>query len=125
MEFKDRLLEVIEERFSSQARFADLLKVSRQSLHSVLTNGSPSVKFLMSLREHVPDINLNWLLFGRGEKYLSEAEMKQHLIEEGRVAYGKDGDEMVVFLKEMVGRLQDQVTELQRALIEKGRQKGT
>jgi len=122
MEFKDRLLEVITDRFTNQKKFAAVLGMTRQSLHSVIKNGSPSVQFLSSLREHVPDININWLLFGDGPKYLSDFS-EYNMVNDPASEYGDKPDSMLLFLQRMVERLQDQVDELQSSLIEKSRQK--
>ncbi|GEM_PF-7011431 len=123
MELRDRLLEVIKERFESQKRFAEGIGVTRQSVHSVLKNGSPGLDFLIRLHEKVPDLNLNWLLFGEGKKYLGAEEQKYDMVGEPGSGYGYGDGKLLGLLRENIAVMQRQITQLQEALIEKSRQK--
>lgn len=119
MELRDRLLKVIDDRFGTQKNFAEQVGVSRQSIHSVLKNGSPSLDFLNRLHEQVPDLNLNWLLFEMGDVYLSRDELLYNIVKKKTAGYESGKLEMITLLKETVERLNLQVETLQTALIEK------
>lgn len=101
MELKDRLLEVIKERYDSQAKFADELGKKRQTLNQVLKNGSPSFTFLQQLKEKIPDLNFNWLLFGEGDRYLSAGDFTYNMVKENIDRYSKYTKEDHLFFGQM------------------------
>jgi hypothetical protein len=122
MTFTDRLLQVIKDRFGTQTDFSVKLKVTRQSVQSTLKNGSPSYGFLVRLHEMVPDLNMNWLLFGEGDKYLSRDELLYNMVKEKMVDYTVGERNVVEILKEDVTHLRDEIKFLQTMLTEKSRQ---
>jgi hypothetical protein len=119
MKLSDRLLEVINDRFESQSNFSVKLKVTRQSVHSTLKNGSPSVDFLTKLHMLVPDLNMNWLLFGEGDKYLSRDELLYTMVKEKMIGYDVNERNVVELLKDDVTHLRETVSFLQRIIEEK------
>lgn len=123
MELRDRLLEVINERYQSQKKFAEEIGVTRQSVHSVLKNGSPGLEFLTKLHERIPDLNLNWLLFGEGSRYLTEEEVYYQQVGERAAVYGESEEVVVARLQEQLDGIQRQITRLQTAIDEGSRQK--
>ncbi len=62
-----RLGEILEHYELSAAAFADKINVQRSSL-SHLLNGrnKPSLDFVIKVDEAFPEVNLNWLLYGKG-----------------------------------------------------------
>lgn len=122
MELRDRLLEVIKDRYDTQKKFADDIGVRRQSVHSVLKNGSPGLEFLSKLHDRIPELNLHWLLFGEGKKYVNVAyELPK--VGDPVVEYGRSGGVMLEELKANVERMQVQIERMQAEIAGKSRQK--
>jgi len=64
-------------------QLAKKLGITRPTVHSILNGSSlPSAKVLMPLIENYPNVNLNWLLSGKGEMLIDENQVilsKDHL----------------------------------------------
>ena len=59
----------------NQAQLADTLRVARASVSNILSGrNKPGFDFLESLSLHYPDLNLEWLVTGRGRMYKTRAE---------------------------------------------------
>ena len=55
------------------AAFADLLNINRQTMIASLgRNKTTSLPIVLAILEKIPDINSEWLLFGRGPIYKGE-----------------------------------------------------
>ena len=122
MELRDRLLEVIKDRYETQNRFADDIGVSRQSVHSVLKNGSPGLEFLSKLHERIPELNLHWLLFGEGKKYV-HVPYELPKVGDPVAEYGNKGVMMLEELKSNIDRMQQQIDRMQSEISGRSRQK--
>lgn len=56
----------------SQSQFADTLGVARASVsHIVAGRNKPGFDFISSMSAHYPDLNLDWLITGKGKIYKS------------------------------------------------------
>ena len=56
----------------SQAQFADTIGVARASISHILAGrNKPGFDFIESTARHFPDLNLEWLITGRGRMYNS------------------------------------------------------
>ena len=65
-----RLKQFIEAENISQAEFADKLKVVRASVsHIIAGRNKPSYEFIRSLILHYPQLNMEWLMLGKGKMY--------------------------------------------------------
>lgn len=65
-----RLQQFLQAENISQAQLADTLKVARASVSNILSGrNKPGFEFLESLSLHYPDLNLEWLVTGRGKMY--------------------------------------------------------
>ena len=81
-----RLQQFIQAENLSQAQFADLLKVARASVSNILSGrNKPGFDFLESLSLHFPDLNLEWLVTGRGRMYKSRTESLPSITSESPV----------------------------------------
>ncbi len=64
---KDRIIQVMKIKSVNAAELADLMQVKRPSLSHIMTGrNNPSLDFIIRLKETFPEINLDWLLFGKG-----------------------------------------------------------
>ncbi len=69
-----RLLQFLQARNISQTQLADTLSVARGSVSHILSGrNKPGYDFLESLLLHYPELNLDWLLTGKGEMYKTES----------------------------------------------------
>lgn len=65
-----RLLQFLQAENLTQTQFADTLSVARGSVSHILSGrNKPGYDFLESLMLHYPNLNLEWLLTGRGRMY--------------------------------------------------------
>lgn len=65
-----RLLQFLQAENITQSQFADILKVARGSVSHILSGrNKPGYDFMESLLLHYPQLNLEWLLTGKGKMY--------------------------------------------------------
>ena len=65
-----RLLQFLQAENLTQTQFADTLSVARGSVSHILSGrNKPGYDFLESLLLHYPQLNLDWLLTGKGRMY--------------------------------------------------------
>lgn len=63
----DRIKRFIETQNMTASGFANVIGVQRSSVSHILSGrNKPSLDFILKLKEHFPDLNLDWLLFGSG-----------------------------------------------------------
>lgn len=54
----------------SQAQFADIINVVRASVSHVLAGrNNPSYDFIKAIMDNYPDLNIEWLILGKGKMY--------------------------------------------------------
>ena len=79
-----RLKQFIAAENITQAQLADTINVVRASVSHILAGrNKPSYEFISGLMRHYPNLNLEWLMFGKGKMYkdsrseqiLQEAEL--------------------------------------------------
>lgn len=65
-----RLLQFLQAENVTQTQLADTLSVARGSVSNILAGrNKPGYDFLESLILHYPNLNLEWLLSGKGKMY--------------------------------------------------------
>ena len=75
-----RLLQFLQAESITQAQFADTLEVARGSVSHILSGrNKPGYDFLESLLLHYPQLNLDWLLTGKGRMYREESARESTL----------------------------------------------
>ncbi len=58
----------------SQAQFADSINVVRASVSHVLSGrNNPSFDFIRAMMQQYPNLNIDWLMFGKGRMYKDAA----------------------------------------------------
>ena len=68
----ERILDVLKIKNLSPAQFADMIGVQRSSIsHLISGRNKPSLEFLQKLLKTFPEINSDWILFGKGEMIVS------------------------------------------------------
>lgn len=65
-----RLQRFLDAENITQAQFADTIKVARAGVsHIIAGRNRPGSEFLISTMAHYPDLNIEWLLTGKGRMY--------------------------------------------------------
>lgn len=65
--FVERLEKVIQFHSMTASQFADRIGVQRSSISHLLTGrNKPSLEFVMKLVAEFPEVNLYWILYGKG-----------------------------------------------------------
>ncbi len=68
-EFINRLKILLEQKQLSSSSFADTIAVPRSSISHLLSGrNKPSLEFVMKIVHSYPDVDINWLLFGKESK---------------------------------------------------------
>ncbi len=66
---KNRVFSLIEDLQLTPTEFADLIGVSRASISSIKTGRTqPTLTLVEKIKQHFPDTDINWLIFGEKEK---------------------------------------------------------
>ena len=65
-----RLKQFIAAENITQAQLADTINVVRASVSHILAGrNKPSYEFISGLMRHYPNLNMEWLMFGKGKMY--------------------------------------------------------
>ena len=64
----NRIFTFIENQELTPTEFADKIGVSRASISSIKTGRTqPTLSLVEKIKQHFPDIDINWLIFGNGD----------------------------------------------------------
>lgn len=73
-----RLQQFLSAEDISQAQFADTIGVARASVSHILAGRNrPGYDFIVNTVQHYPDLNVEWLLTGKGKMYKSAYEREE------------------------------------------------
>lgn len=68
----DRINLIMRAKNISASQFADEIKIQRSGMSHIMSGrNKPSLDFVMRVLNRYPEIDTNWLLFGKGEMYKS------------------------------------------------------
>jgi fructose/tagatose bisphosphate aldolase len=97
MSSKKKILQYIEFEEITVHRFEKITGLS----HGILRSGSDfGADKLKQIRDNLPDLNMNWLLYDEGEMILS-AENKENILNESQENYEKMNINTEMLLKEV------------------------
>ena len=69
---KDRIRQIMESRQMTQSEFADYIELAPATLSSIFNGRTrPTLNVVEALKKKIPNINMEWLLFGLGDMYQS------------------------------------------------------
>ena len=72
---KDRIRELMESLHKSQQDFAQLIEMSPASLSSIFNGRTrPTLTIVEAIKKKIPDISIEWLMFGQGSMYAHSGE---------------------------------------------------
>ena len=93
----DRVKQVMKEKKLSATQFSEEVGIQRSALSHVLSGrNKPSLDFMMKIKNKYPEIELNWLLLGKGKMNVDIREIKS----EDKKNAEKDVQSEIDFLKE-------------------------
>lgn len=76
METKDRIKSIMEDQKMTQQEFANFLQQAPATLSSIFTGRTrPTLNVVDAIKAKIPDINIEWLLYGVGDKYISSPNL--------------------------------------------------
>ena len=80
MELTNRILEILEKSGLTPSEFADKIDVQRSAI-SHITSGrnKPSLDFLLKIKDAYPEIDTDWLLFGREKEEILEDQLETEI----------------------------------------------
>ena len=75
MDTKDRIKQIMESQHMTQQVFADFLQQSPATLSSIFNGRTrPTLNIVDAIKAKIPNISIEWLLYGTGEMYAQPAE---------------------------------------------------
>lgn len=105
-EFASRLQKIINHYDENASSFAEKISVQRSSISHVLSGrNKPSLDFVMKVLKAYPDVNMYWLLNGKGEfptsdKSEPEVLTKKQPVDLSSNTTPKEIDRVVIFFKD-------------------------
>lgn len=73
---KDRIAEIISYKGLTASKFADIIDIQRSRISHIMSGrNNPSIEVVTHIVEKFPEINLNWLMTGKGEMLSGEPEV--------------------------------------------------
>ena len=76
----------MEDQHMTQQVFADFLQQSPATLSSIFNGRTrPTLNIIDSIKTKIPDISIEWLLYGAGEMYLTHPEGSDQGMLEGQI----------------------------------------
>lgn len=73
-DFKNRLLEFARVQYDmGQSKFEDYCEINRGTISAIKVQG-PTAQIIMKISNKCPNLNLNWLVAGRGSMLMQEKQ---------------------------------------------------
>jgi transcriptional regulator with XRE-family HTH domain len=93
METKDRIKKIMEDQQMTQQEFADFLQQSPATLSSIFNGRTrPTLNIVDSIKAKIPDISIEWLLYGTGEMRVTHPEQSP----EGFAGVQENGQDLML-----------------------------
>ena len=87
METKDRIRRIMEDQHMNQQVFADFLQQSPATLSSIFNGRTrPTLQVIDAIKSKIPDISIEWLLYGTGDMYISHPQGAEDSILGGQMS---------------------------------------
>ncbi|MBQ7824049.1 MAG: helix-turn-helix transcriptional regulator [Bacteroidaceae bacterium] len=75
---KDRIASIMTQKGLTPTQFADMIGIQRSTLSHILNGrNKASTDIVYKIHDKMPDISINWLLFGEGEMYINKSHYSQ------------------------------------------------
>ena len=77
----DRIKKLMDYKKLSATQFSDEIEIQRSSLSHVLSGrNKPSLDFMLKIKNTYPEIELDWLLLGKGNM-ISKTDLSDHFVQ--------------------------------------------
>jgi DNA-binding XRE family transcriptional regulator len=81
MDTKDRIKQIMEDQKMTQQQFADFLQQSPATLSSIFNGRTrPTLNIVDAIKAKIPDISIEWLLYGSGDMYVSHPDVSPDVL---------------------------------------------
>ncbi len=81
MDTKDRIKLIMEDQHMTQQVFADFLQQSPATLSSIFNGRTrPTLNIVDAIKTKIPDISIEWLLYGTGDMYVSHPDVSPDVL---------------------------------------------
>ena len=98
---KDRIRQIMESQHMTQQVFADFIGTTPATLSGIFNDRTrPTINIVESIKKKIPDINTDWLLFGKGDMYQQAISLPTDPTqpsESGRLGGGQATESMLDF----------------------------
>lgn len=82
---KDRIRQIMESRRMTQSEFSEYIELAPATLSSIFNGRTrPTLNVVEALKKKIPNINIEWLMFGTGSMYLPEETPSDLPLQEGQ-----------------------------------------
>lgn len=117
---KDRIQLILKSKNLSSSQFADEIQVQRSSISHILSGrNKPSLDFVSKILSSYPELNSDWLLFGKGQMIKQEKAVQKYTEEIKPDLPAIEKKEEVILEKETSPILQQNITDDKNLTIEK------
>lgn len=100
LDFVKRLEKVLDYYSLTAAAFAEKMDFNRSTISHLLSGrNKPSLEFVMKLLQKFPEVDMNWLLFGKGS-FPSTREERNALVSPKQKTIAAEGKPLDLFSKE-------------------------
>lgn len=110
---KERIIQYIESKGFSVKEFLEKTEIKRGFLDSDKLKATVSDIFITKIIAKYPDINLEWLVTGRGEMLKNTYSLKPTTYQHDNI---EDKNYMIEVQKKLIEKLEKEVKELQKQL---------
>lgn len=84
----DRINLLLKAKNITARQFAEEIGIQPSGISHILSGrNNPSLDFVLKVMKRWPEINISWLMFGKGEMYVSPSEMQQSTVQEQPVVH--------------------------------------
>ena len=117
MSLKDRLKQLLDDKELNYNQFERLTGYSHVNLSNVITGrtSKPKVDLIETIGEYFPEVDMNWLIAGRGKMYLPAGivmgEVPQEELEKLQTDTGAKAQEMIEIQRKLL-ETQEKLNEL-------------
>ena len=95
---KDRIRQIMEDQHLNQQNFAQLIGKSTATLSSIFNDRTkPSLDIVDAIKKKLPQVNLEWLLYGTPPMYINKVEGDAEILAEvgGHIVAARQGNQLV------------------------------
>jgi transcriptional regulator with XRE-family HTH domain len=87
----ERILSILKIKNLTPAQFADMISVQRSSIsHLISGRNKPSLEFIQKIITTFPEVNTDWLIFGKGNMILSDPTKEMNVVSSSPDLFGDE-----------------------------------